>query len=444
MKRYGYSILVVGFLSVGRLIAQTGDAADVVHLTLTDAIALTLENSFQIRISQNNLRIANTNNHIGNAGMLPIVSANASVNRSRLNAEQEFLDGRIVPVDNGNRQVVNAGVNMNWRLFDGTRMFATLSRLQQEAIASNLQLKIQIDNTLGQMLQSYYRVAVEQERLALFQSNVMFSEERVRIVDEKYKVGKESKLSLLQAKVDLNSDRSSLVQQRELLVGQKLALVQLMGVDPFDFEVQFQFSIDNSLILSELEAAAATHNPMLQMQQSNKQIQDLQVKELNRGRLPQLDLNIGYGYGNLQSDAGFLVGNESFDFNYGLSATVNLFSGFNQMRNIQNAQVALENSQLLQQEAEQMIVSNLLNAFTAYRNNLELLELESENLEVANENSEIALERFRLGVSDALALREAQVNAVNARIRLLQSQFNAKAAEVELYRLSGKLTESVK
>ncbi|MFZ9046491.1 MAG: TolC family protein, partial [Cyclobacteriaceae bacterium] len=131
-------------------------------------------------------------------------------------------------------------------------------------------------------------------------------------------------------------------------------------------------------------------------------------------------------------------------FNYGLSATVNLFSGFNQMRNIQNAQVALENSQLLQQEAEQMIVSNLLNAFTAYRNNLELLELESENLEVANENSEIALERFRLGVSDALALREAQVNAVNARIRLLQSQFNAKAAEVELYRLSGKLTESVK
>ncbi|MFZ9046337.1 MAG: TolC family protein, partial [Cyclobacteriaceae bacterium] len=243
MKRYGYSILVVGFLSVGRLIAQTGDAADVVHLTLTDAIALTLENSFQIRISQNNLRIANTNNHIGNAGMLPIVSANASINRSRLNAEQEFLDGRIVPVDNGNRQVVNAGVNMNWRLFDGTRMFATLSRLQQEAIASNLQLKIQIDNTLGQMLQSYYRVAVEQERLALFQSNVMFSEERVRIVDEKYKVGKESKLSLLQAKVDLNSDRSSLVQQRELLVGQKLALVQLMGVDPFDFEVQFQFSI---------------------------------------------------------------------------------------------------------------------------------------------------------------------------------------------------------
>jgi outer membrane protein len=436
-------LVTIGCILMIQSSAQQKDTTSSVLLTLPDAVEQTLENNFQIRISKNNVRIADNNNTPGNAGMLPEVTATGGFTRNSQNTDLEFANGETQTRDGASRQLVNAGINMSWTLFDGTRMFATLDRLEQEALVSNLQLKLQIDNVLSQMLQSFYRVALEQERLNLFEENVDFSEERVRIVDEKYKVGKESKLSLLQAKVDLNTDRSSLVQQKELLTAQKLNLLQLMGVEPFEFKLEYEVSINDALTLSELEEASASNNPSILVQQRNEEIQNLQIKELNRSRLPQLDLNLGYGYSNLESEAGFLFRNQTLDFNYGVSARVNLFSGLNQIRNLQNAQIQLENTQLLQAEAEQLIQSQVLSSYTTYINNLELLALESENLDVANENSEIALERFRLGVSDALALREAQVNAVNAQIRFLQSQFNAKAAEIELYRLSGRLTETV-
>lgn len=415
---------------------------DLQILTLTDVLEKTLEKNFQIRLSRNNVRIADNNNALGNAGMLPVVSAAGALSRSSQNTEQEFASGDTQSRDGASRQLVNAGVNMTWTLFDGTRMFAAMNRLQEEAIQSNLQLKLQIDNTLSQTMQLYYRVAFEQERLSLFQSNVSFSEERVRIVDEKYKVGKESKMSLLQAQVDLNSDRSSLVQQNELLTSQKLGLLRLMGVEPIAFELNHQVLIDTTLDLQALQNQALMKNPLLLIQSSNSEIQNLQIQELNRSRMPQLDLNLGYGYSNLESEAGFLLRNQTFDLNYGLSARVNLFTGFNQMRNIQNAQIQLENNQLLQEEAEQLIQSDLMTFYTTYQNNRILLSLEKQNLAVAEENSQIALERFRLGVSDALQLREAQVNSVNAQIRFLQAQYNAKIAEIELRRLSGSLTDA--
>lgn len=439
-----FKTIFIGLCLLLSLTAKTQITSDsTAILSLTDVVQTTLENNFQIRVSRNNASIAQNNNSMGNAGMLPVVSANGAFSKSSQNTDQVFANGTEQSRNGANRQVVSAGVNMIWTVFDGTQMFATLDRLQNQALLSDQQLKLQVDNTLSTTQQLFYRVALEQERLELFQSNVGFSEERVRIVDEKYRIGKESKLSLLQAKVDLNSDRSSLVLQKELLNSQKLNLLQFMGISPMSYELNFDVEIDTTLTYEELLSQALLRNPAILIQESNEKIVTNQVQELNRARLPQIDLNLGYGYSNLESEAGFLFRNQTYDLNYGLSARVNLFNGFNQIRQIQNAQIQLENAQLLQREAEQMIQTDLMNNFTIYQNNLELRKLETQNLDVALENSEIALERFRLGVSDALELREAQINAVNAQIRFLQAQFNAKVAEIELKRIAGIITEQV-
>ena len=74
-----------------------------------------------------------------------------------------------------------------------------------------------------------------------------------------------------------------------------------------------------------------------------------------------------------------------------------------------------------------------------YRNNLDLLKLEKENLSVAKENNEIAQERYQIGLSNALELRESQINLINAEIRYQNAAFAAKQAEIELKYLSGTL-----
>ena len=61
---------------------------------------------------------------------------------------------------------------------------------------------------------------------------------------------------------------------------------------------------------------------------------------------------------------------------------------------------------------------------------------------MANENVSIALERYRVGKSNPLEIREAQNNAVNAQIRYIEALNTAKIAEIELLRLAGNLLEN--
>jgi len=75
----------------------------------------------------------------------------------------------------------------------------------------------------------------------------------------------------------------------------------------------------------------------------------------------------------------------------------------------------------------------------AYRNNLELSNLEEDNLEAARDNYEIAMERYRLGELSGIELREAQNNLLGAEERLLQAQFNTKLCEISLLQISGQI-----
>jgi outer membrane protein TolC len=85
------------------------------------------------------------------------------------------------------------------------------------------------------------------------------------------------------------------------------------------------------------------------------------------------------------------------------------------------------------------MISDIQRAYNTYLTNKELLEIEKVNYKVATENADIALERFRLGISDYLQFRDAQLNLLTAENRLITAIFNIKEMEIELMRLSGMI-----
>ncbi len=424
------------------IMAQAAFAQQLDSLTIENVLATALENNFQIRIAKNSAEIAQNNNSLGNAGFLPVITAQGAWDNSIQNTEQEFASGDTQSRNGATREQLSAGADLTWTLFDGLSMFAARERLMGLSALAREELKVTFDNTVAQVLTLFFAVALEQERLALFQSNIDFSRERVDIVQQKYDVGKESKLALLQAKVDLNADRSALVQQQELLTARKLDLLRAMGVssDPL-FSVKYVLEVDSLITLQGVLADAEGSNPALQREIVNQSVLEQQRRELERGRLPELDFNLGYSYSDLESEAGFVIRNQTDGLNYGFTARVTVFDGLNREREIQNARIQQENAAIAYEDTKNLIETSIKAVFNTYRNNLTLQELESENLAVARENSAIALERFRLGASDALELREAQVNAINAEIRYLQAGFNAKSASIELSRLTGQISE---
>jgi outer membrane protein TolC len=76
----------------------------------------------------------------------------------------------------------------------------------------------------------------------------------------------------------------------------------------------------------------------------------------------------------------------------------------------------------------------------AYRNNIELVNLEQENLKTAQEYYEIAIERYKLGDLSGIELREAQNSLLLAEERILLAEYNAKLCEISLLQLSGQIS----
>ena len=409
-------------------------------LSLVEAIGIGMENNYAIKISRNDVNIAENNYTRGNAGFLPTVDVVANQNYDIQDSELNFASGDNQIVNGARSNNFNASALLNWTVFDGTRMFITYDKLAEIKQASQLDAQIVLENTIADISTAYYTVILEQERAKVLQNSVALSDERLRLARTQYEVGKASKLEYLAAQVDYNADTTALLQQRQRFYNAKVNLNTLLARAPeTDMTVPDQIDANLELELVSLREKALSSNPNLLLARRNQSISYLEMRELQADLLPQLSVNVGYNYATSEAQAGFVLGRRSNGVGYGISARMNLFDGFNRRRQIQNAQILIESSEQQVEQLNLQLEANLQTTFVDYTNSIILLELESENLEIAKETAEIALDRYRLGRSNALELREAQVNAVEAESRLINAIYSTKIAEIELMRLSGQI-----
>ena len=99
---------------------------------------------------------------------------------------------------------------------------------------------------------------------------------------------------------------------------------------------------------------------------------------------------------------------------------------------------------LEQQQIEQSLKADLYNLWQAYRNNIEMLKLERENIIAAKENHDIAMERYLLGNLSGIEMREAQKSLLDAEERILTAEYDTKLCEISLLQISGKITDYLK
>jgi outer membrane protein TolC len=416
-------------------------------LSLEQAIRIGLENNFSIRISRNNANIAENNRTIGNAGFLPAIEATGSRNISREDTRQQFTEESGIPNrTTSNAQTINTGASasLNWTIFDGFTMFATYDKLGDLEALGEQQFRLTVENSVARVIGAYYNIIRQKNIYDVLESTLNISEQRIDIAETRLDLGSGSEYDLLQARADFSEDRAAVIRQEVLLNDGKVLLNELLAREvDLSFKADSVIPINEGLVYNELVQQALKDNLDLSIARTNQDIVQSEIKEIRGERFPELDLNAGYSFNRNESGSGFLELNETDGFNYGLTARINLFDGFNVNRRIENAKIRLQNQKLAIEGQKQGIKADILREFKKYQNSLRLVELESENLKYARRSLDIALERFRLGSINSIELREVQRTLIDAESRLIQAQFEAKLAETELLRLASSLTESI-
>lgn len=416
-------------------------------LTLDEAVKISLENNYAIKIAKSNRQIANNNNTRGNAGMLPVVTGAVNKNYNVSSVTIGLFDPNLPTIERSGvaNNTGGAGINAVWTLYDGLGMFIARDRLRELQKTSVSQIESSVENSIVQVSNAYYDIIRQSRRVKNLKQGLEISSDRLKLSRDRYEVGQGSKVDFLSAQVDYNEDKAALIAQEQALDNAKISLNSLLIRNlQEEFSTNDTITYDKTLSLEILREATLKQNPLLILAEQNKRLAEMDLKLQKSAQLPQVDLITGYNYNSSNNGAGAPQATkslQSFAFSYGLRASINIFDGYNQKRRIQNAKIGQEIANLQEGDLRNQLNTALERTYLNYRNALELIKLETENYKIARQNIDIAFERYKVGNSAAYELREVQRNAVAAETRLIEAEFNAKITEIELLRLSSKIVE---
>ena len=415
--------------------------------TLKQCLEEGLLNNYSLRISRNEEQISKNNATLGNAGYLPTVDFTAGYTGD-LNSSDSKLraDGSTVAERNVLDHTLDAGIDLNWTIFDGFNISTTYKQLQELERQGATNTRIAIEDFIATLTAEYYNYIQQEIRLKNFRYAVSLSKERLRIVEERYHIGNFSRLDFQQATVDFNADSAQYMKQQELVHTSRINLNELMANKDVDRPIRVRDSvIDLNRILNfdELWNATLSTNANLLHADQNTVLAQLDYKKVLSRNYPYLRLNAGYGYTFNKYDVNATRQRSNWGFSGGITIGFNIFDG-NRRREKRNASLAIRNAQLEREQVEQALRADLSNLWQAYRNNLRLLHLERQNLIAAKENHEIAKERYLLGNLSGIEMREAQQSLLDAEERILSAEYDTKMCEISLLQLSGKITAYLK
>ena len=409
-------------------------------MTLQDAVTEGLSNNFSILISKNDTRISNNNNTIGNAGFLPSVGVNGSASRSSLTTELTSVDGTVSKSDNDATSSIGLAATLNWTLFDGLRMFIQkdkLGLLQKQGETSS---RVAVENTLSEIIVTYYSIIQNKNRLKVLQDAIDFSNRRRELTMRKYQIGSSSELAYLQSVIDLNADSAAYLRQQVTLKNAKAGLNYLLVKDPTsEYEVSDTITFLELPDYKTLVSTLPGSNVQIELANQNSVIAQMNYRLTHSPAYPQVNFFTDYNFLRSKYDFGTTSVNKNYGPVVGLGLTYSIFDGFNRRRNSANALIMRETADIQLQQVTKQIESQVFQLFNEYQNNLKLVTFEGENVKMSKKNTFIAFEKYRLGELSDIDLRQIQIVQLEAENSRLLAQFQAKQTETELLRISGKI-----
>ncbi len=420
-------------------------------LTKEQALYLALENNFGIQVSKNTTEIQKNNSSFLNSGYLPTVSLSGGSNYIGSDSEIAFpnqFDEQGNPIPNRifegqESQRFNAGVNLNYTLFDGMGRKYIYKQLKEQYALSELQLRETIEFTMLQLFEVYFNIAQFTESSKILKANLDISKERQKRAQTAFIYGQGNKLSVLNAQVDVTNDSISLIQVNQQLDNYKRDLNLLMNQpinQNFDVELDLKF-IDNIKIQSWFETANENNVEILK-QKRNSKINSYDIKISQSGYLPTVGLVGSYGWNLNKSPAtAFFPGTNNTTYSLGVGASLswNLFDGGRTKIRTKNAKLSFENQILVEQEAMLSFERDLENSIQNYRNTKEIYEIQKKQVETATYNFERSQAQYKLGSITAIEFRQAQINLSNAQNQRAVAKYRAKLSELQLIQITGQL-----
>jgi len=440
MKLTSIQFLVVG---VFVLMLPFCTTAQEEVLSKSEAIALTLENNYNIAVAGNTVEIAENNADLLNSNYLPSIFGLAGANYSVQDQQTDRDDGQSFELNDARSESYNASLNLEYTLFDGLGRLYNYKSLKENYNLSKLEARETIENTVLQLFSVYYEVARLTENVEILEQTLEISRNRVKRAGYQFDYGQNTKLEVLNAEVDVTNDSINLMNTRQLLQNTKRDLNVVLARNlRAGFAVDTNVTFIPKIQLESYIDLAQENNVRILQSESAITLSEYDIQSSKARFLPTVGLSGSYGWNESISPASAFFGGstrQTTGWQGGLSLRWNLFDGGTSITQFKNAKIAKDNQELLKQQIELEVERDIANALGNYENLVDVFEIQEQNVITNKNNFERSKERFNLGQITSIEFRQAQINLINAQTNKNLAKYEAKFAELQLLQQIGQL-----
>jgi outer membrane protein, multidrug efflux system len=415
---------------------------------LKELIQVALENNQEHLKTLERIRMSRANYRIAKAGLLPEVNALAGASVRRFG---EFTmdgvgnaDSNLSPTVPADKQIPDPyrdfiiGAQFNWEVDIWSKL-----RNQKKAAFARFLASEEMANAIktwliGEVSQQYYELVALDEEIKILQTNIQLQEFAVNLSKDLKESGKENQLAVDQFEALMLNSKAQLVEKKRFLRTAELHMAQLLGV--YDTEHTRQpmdevFGVPDLVDLG-LPAELLVYRPDIRMAERELLASKAEVSVARAAFFPSIQLGGMAGYNSFDfSRLFFSPASSVYQLGAGLVAPI-----FNRNQIRMNYDIAKSSQKIAYLDYEQTVfksyleVLNLVNEFDAFDEQLQLKTYEVEVQKRSVENSNIM---FRVGYADYLEVLNAQTNALQSEMELIELKKNQLQANVRLYRALG-------
>lgn len=389
-------------------------------LTLQQAISIALDKNIDVIRAKNASQAQDANLTAAYGNFLPSLSASANMGRSASYYPATFFS----PAGISSNNSVGASVNASLTIFDGFRNTSVLSKAGAASDGARFDFEKRKQDIVLSVQQAYLTVLRNDQLVKVNEENLKSSKQQLSRITESNKVGAVAKADVYRQQVQTANDELSLINAQTTFDNSKLDLLYLLSLD-----VTKEYSFEDSTVASEVDRPAVDSlqsesydynklvseallaRPDYQSSILAKSIAQSNLSIARAGHFPSLTASAGYGYSGTE----FSNLSDTRTWNWRLSLSVPLFSGFQVSSQVQSSQLDLELAEQSLEQAKRKVARDLRTALLFLETARKRYEVARQSVVSAEEDRRIAEERYNLGSNTLLDLLVARTNYIKAQ-----------------------------
>lgn len=352
----------------------------------------------------------------------------------------------------------NASLSVSQILFNGSYLVGLRAANAYRDLATK-QADQTREQTVEQVTKAYYNVLINKDRISLFDVNIARVDSLLRTTEALNKNGFAEAIDVDRIRVTANNlkvQRDNFKNMQEL----GLLLLKFQMNYPMDQPIEIIGDIGSLKVDEEVLGEYSANWDYEQRSdyrvlESNRRLQELNLKNKYAEGLPSLVAFANLGYGTQSSDIAGLFKTESSiaenaEFGYGpdkwypftsfgVSLNIPLFSGLQRTYRVQQEKLNLQKIENGFTSLKSGIDLQIRQSALTYLNAVNSLKAQQENRGLAENVARVTKIKYEQGVGSNIEVIEAESSLREAQINYYSALYDALVAKVDLDKAYGKL-----